>query len=120
MAGIPFSDTEAFEPVSPRLNDLPWPNARSSWWMSLVSILGGMLGGGLTGLIDRRQVGLMILLGLLFSTALLALCSSMAMGRAPGRRPQRLKFFMLGIWFSPLSLPAAASTGLLLPYLFLH
>lgn len=120
MAGIPFRDTEAFEPASPRLSELPWPTARSSWWMSLVSIVGGMLGGGLAGLIDRRQVGLMILLGLLFSAALLALCSSIAVGRAPGMRPQRLKFFLLGIWFSPLSLPAAATTGLLLPYLLLH
>lgn len=112
MTGGPYADTEVTEqwPSSPR--ESPWSKAISSWWLGLVAVLGGVLGGGMTSLIDPRQVGLVILLGLLTSTLLLALAAAALPGTS--HKGKRLRTFMLGIWFSPISLPAAAATDLLL------
>jgi hypothetical protein len=100
----------------PSMAWLPRP-AQKAWLQGLVACAGGVIGGAFAHLINARQVGLVILLGLLTSTALLTLLdwtSSIRVTRMGQAAPWQ--HVMAGLWFSPISLPAAAAVCLLLSW----
>jgi uncharacterized membrane protein YfcA len=119
MNQVTFRDSQVSQLTDNGPPSMVWLTrpAQQAWLQGLVAAAGGVLGGAIASMINARQVGLVILLGLITSTALLAVLDwTAASSKARHRQASPWQHLMAGLWFSPISLPAAAAACLLLSW----